>query len=247
MNRQQTTLIDALDRVEDFIARNTGVMNAVITSVAHQNFSASRARMVEFMKEQNEHTRALRHGVTTLRKLRAQLVRKHLRPVSVVARAELPESTDLAALTIPWRTQQLGAIVAAAHGMARAAKTHEAAFLAAGLPEAFIEKLVAATEALKEAMNTRGRAAALAARATGGLRKEGRVARKTLRILDTLVRSAVEDDDVLVDQWQSISRVAVSATSTQAFGEEAGPGEDDPADSPSASGDQQAPEAPAAA
>jgi hypothetical protein len=146
-----------------------------------------------------------------------------MHPISVVARAELPVSAGLSALTIPWRTQRLGAIVAAAHGMARAAATHEAEFLAAGLPAGFIEKLVAATEALKDAMNARGRSGALVARATAGLRKEGRVARKTLRILDALVRSTVEADEVLLDEWESISRVAATSTAAKGLGDGAEP------------------------
>ena len=232
MKKEQENLLEALARVEDFLDSNQAVMATVITSKAHQNFSASRERLVEYMKAQGEHTRGLRAAVAVKRRLAAQLVRHHFRPIAVVARKELRAAEEFAALTQPRKRPRHVALVATGYGMARAAQVHEAVFLEAGLPADFLAQLARATEALEAGITAKGRVEALRVEATAGLAKEGRVARFALRLLDTLVRSAVREDDALIDRWGKVSRVAAVAIATQAGGGDGeGPtgGDDTPA------------------
>ena len=218
MKKEQENLLEALARVEDFLDSNQAVMATVITSKAHQNFSASRERLVEYMKAQGEHTRGLRAAVAVKRRLAAQLVRHHFRPIGVVARKQLRAAEEFSALTQPGKRQRHVALVATGYGMARAAQVHEALFLEAGLPADFLAQLARATEALEAGITAKGRVESQRVEATAGLTKEGRVARFALRLLDTLVRSAVREDDALIDRWGKVSRVAAVAIATQAGG-----------------------------
>jgi hypothetical protein len=217
-------LIEALTRVEDFLEENRPVMESAITPVAHQQFSASRAAMEQHMTLQDSWSRGRRHMVAAKRTLRERLIRKHMRPIGVVARTQLAQIEDLAALVPPRRNKQFTGLVAAGYGMAEAARRHEATFLAAGLPTDFLEKLVRATDALKDAISLGGQNLARQTRATAGLTKAGRTARDTLRVLDSLVRAAVEKDDVLLDQWTTISRVVAVATTPEDTSELPEPG-----------------------
>ena len=168
MQRQHARLIEALERVEGFLEENGELMAGVITSKAHENFSASRQRMVEHMTAQEQYTRGIRSGVAVKGRLADLLVRKHMRPIAIISRKQLPHVGEFSALKLPRQRRQLSTLAAAAYGMARAAKVHEATFLEAGLPADFVDQLVAATDALKEAITDKGRAEGARVKATRG-------------------------------------------------------------------------------
>jgi hypothetical protein len=214
-------VIEALDRVEEFLVANRETVASAISSVAHQNFTASRDRMVEHMKVQNEHTRSLRSGAATKRALRDRLVQDHMRPISIVARAQLPTVGEFNALMLPLANKQFVAFVAAGYGMAKAAKVHEATFLAAGFDATFIDQLVAATDALKQATAESSQKGALRVGATEGLKTESAIARYNLRLLDAFIRRAIKDRVVLA-QWRTIRRVAAAATAPKEVDEPSG-------------------------
>jgi len=69
MDTRHGKLIEALNRVEQFLDKNPSAMAGVITSTAHQQFTASRTRLVEHMTAQNEHERGIRNGVLDMRAL----------------------------------------------------------------------------------------------------------------------------------------------------------------------------------
>jgi len=213
-------LIEALNRVEQFLEKNTSAMDGVVTSTAHQQFTASRQRLVEHMTSQNEHGRGVRNGVIDLRALRRTLIERHMRPIAILARAQLPAG-EISALSLPTGNRQFVAYVAAGGGMARAARTHEAMFLAAGFPPDFIEALVAATAALARGITSKGESVGLRVKATGGLKAEAKVARTNLKLLDTRIRGSVKDGALLA-QWRNIRRVVVAATSPRALDDAAG-------------------------
>jgi hypothetical protein len=64
-----------------------------------------------------------------------------------------------------------------------------------------------------------GQTSGLRVEATAGLEKESRVACRTLRILDRMVRPVVKDDNALLDRWIHLRRVASVAVSAPALSE----------------------------
>lgn len=223
MQKQDAKVIEALDRVEGFLDKNRTELTSAITSTAHENFSASRGRMNENMAAQEQHTRGIRATGAVTRRLAARLVRKHMRPISIVARRQLPTVGEFQALTLPRRRKHFLALAAAGIGMARVGKQHEAIFLAAGLPADFIDQLEKASQALKQSVTDKGAIKALRVKATIGLRKEGRAAMYSLRLLDSLVRGELEQDNPLLDEWTNVSRVAVAAVTPRSLDDEPEP------------------------
>jgi len=169
--------------------------------------------LVEHMKAQDTFKRSMHTTVAAKRVLREDLIRTHMTPLSVVSRTLLTSADDVSAFRVPARTRPFAAFVAAGYGMADAAKRNEPALLAGGLSSGFIDKLLGATDALRDSLNAKSQTNALQVEATAGLRKAGRVGRNAIRVLNALVRAAVKDDNTLLDRWTNISRVAVAATS----------------------------------
>ncbi len=223
MQKHDAKRIEALDRVEGFLDKNRDALTTAITSTAHENFSASRGRMIENMAAQEEHTRGIKSAGGVTRRLASRLLRKHMRPISVVARKQLPTVEEFRALTLPQRRKHFLVLAAAGIGMARAAKRHESTFIAAGLPADFIDQLEKASQALQQSVADKGAIKALRVTATRGLRKEGRAAMYALRLLDTLVRGELDPDNPLLDEWANVSRVAVAAVTPRSLDDEPAP------------------------
>jgi hypothetical protein len=209
LETRQGKLIEALNRVEQFLSANASALDGVVTSTAHQEFSASRQRMAEHLTAQDEHQRGIRMGVMHIRALRRTLVEQHMRPIAILAKAQLPTG-ERSALRVPSLNRSFAAVVAAGGGMARAARNHEAIFLAAGFPVNFIEALDAATETLKQAITGKGASVGLRVKATGGLKAEAKAARTNLKLLDVRIRASVRDAGLLA-QWRNIRRVVAAA------------------------------------
>jgi hypothetical protein len=76
-----------------------------------------------------------------------------------------------------------------------------------GLPIDFIARLDAATNVLLQAVVERSRSRGRRGGATTGLKNRLSAGRKTVRVLDALVKSVGANDPVLVADWNSIKRV----------------------------------------
>jgi hypothetical protein len=225
VKRTQEHLIDALDRVEQDLASNPDLASA-ITPEARENFSVSRRRLTEYMKSQDTLVRTTIASVQTKATLRNTLIEDHIRPICIIARRKLRHVRELAGFTAPRARARYGSIVAAGYGIAESARQFEQVFRAAGLPAGFIDQLVGATDALKNALITKGEANSRKMEATAGMTEESRVARDTLQVLDVLVRRTIKDP-VQRARWASVSRVASAAfpqTSDQTTGNDGSTG-----------------------
>jgi len=225
MKKTQEHLIEALDRVEQYLDSNPDLASQVITSEARENFSASRRRLTEYMKSQDTLFRDTIASVRTKAALRKTLLDDHIRPICTIARRKLRHVRELAGFIPPKTKARYGSIVAAGYGMAESARQFEQVFRAAGLPADFIEQLVRATDALKAALTTKGDANARKMKATAGMTEESRVARDTLQVLDVLVRRTVKDP-VQRAHWAAVSRVASAAFAPPRTDQTTGSGND---------------------
>jgi len=212
MQRTQHKLFEALDRVDEFLEQNREVLGTVVPASAQENFRASRTQLVEHMKAQDSFQRATHTTVAAKRVLREELIRNHMIPLAVVSRTRLAGSNDANAFRLLSRSRPFAAFVVAGYGMADAATLNESALLAGGLPSGFIDRLIGATDALRDAVNAKSETNARQVEATAGLRKAARIGRDAIRVLNALVRSALKDENTLLDRWTNISRVAAAAT-----------------------------------
>jgi hypothetical protein len=213
MNKRSEHLIQALDRVEGYLTRNRDAMQGVVNAEAYQYLTASRDRMGVRMKAQDAFAREAQSSATTTAVLKEQLLREHMRPIATVARARLQAVGELGALTVSTHGKRRGTLVSAGYGMAEAARKYEQTFLTAGLPPDFIARLIAATDAFREAMTTQSQWRAQRVQATTGLVEEARVARGALQVLDALVRARVREKELLAG-WRQHRRVTVPSVSS---------------------------------
>ena len=181
-------------------------------AAAHRHLAASRERMAQHVTAQESWTREHLDGVAAKQALREVLVRDHIRPIAAIGRSLLPEVGELRALRVPDGRGSYVALVAAAYGLAEVAKKHEAALVAAGRPTGFIEELVAATDALRDAQNATRQVKAQRVKATAQLGEEAKVARRGLDLVDTLVRANAKGNRALLARWTHIRRVASGST-----------------------------------
>ena len=124
--------------------------------------------MVEHLTAQEQPTRGIRASVSAKQRFAERVVRKHMRPIATIARKQLPHVGEFAALERRRQRRQLSTLAAAGHGMARAATVHETTFLEAGQSGDFVDRLVAATDALEDGITNKGQADAARVKATGG-------------------------------------------------------------------------------
>ena len=101
MENRQRKLIEAMDRVEEFLESNHGLMEGVISSTAHGYFSATRERMLAHMTAQETFARVFQQGVARKHALREQLIREHLQPIAAVAAGVLPNAREVPAFRVP--------------------------------------------------------------------------------------------------------------------------------------------------
>ena len=114
MQTKQGKLIEALNRVEQFLDKNGSAMEGVVTSTAHQQFTASRNRLVEHMTAQNEHARGIRNGVIAMRDLRDRLIQQHMRPIAILATDALNQGVTSKGESVGLRVKATGGLKAEA-------------------------------------------------------------------------------------------------------------------------------------
>ena len=222
MKKQEAKLIAAFDRVDEFLTQHADALVGAVRPSAREKFSALRLGIGDHMRAQEANRRMARTQASIKRTLRKELVEKHIRPISRMAKSELRLSPRPAALAMPSHNSSYTRLIATGFGMAEAAAPHRAALIAGGLADDFIERLITATDALRDAASASSQVVATHVEATAMLRKHGQVARRYLSALDSVVRAAIEPDQALYDRWVNLSRVA-SAAVGEAVGAGAGP------------------------
>ena len=216
MRNEYGWVLAALDRVQTFLDENRSALGTAVAPAVHEHVAATRARLAASLETQDGLKRAVEEAVVGKKALRERLVREHLRPIAAVAVARLPEVGELNALRVASRPSALAAVLTASGGVAEAAGRHEAALVAAGRPADFIAQLVGAADALRVAQNAQTQVTGRRVEASKALSNEARSARRTLRMVDTLVRVAITRDDPLLARWKHLRRVRESGTSASA-------------------------------
>jgi hypothetical protein len=119
-------------------------------------------------------------------------------PIARIARAELPPTPEMSALRMPRQAWKMERLAAAAHGMAQAAESSAAHFVAAGLPTDFIARLAGAADAMVRSVSDRKQTRGRLTGATKGLATTLSSALKLVSVIDALVTSALVDDPALL-------------------------------------------------
>lgn len=212
MRTAQGFTLATLRAVDAFIDANAGALPSTAASGKRQLLK-KRLADIEHFKERQVASSDLARGMTgRIGQLRKQLVRQQMAEIARVARDDLPDTPEMAAFRIPARRISAERVIAAARGMAEAARHHAGVFTAAGLSPSFIDELSATIDALQSALDRRRQHSADGGGATRNLKDVLVAARRTMDVLDMLVRRDLRDNPTLLEKWISVKRTVRSGT-----------------------------------
>jgi hypothetical protein len=191
----------ALRAAQQFIADHADRLQDLHRTGASRRLDAILDDLSSLVAEQAAAKSGARSATQHLHALRQHLVEDHLGKIVRIARAELAETEGLVKFRLPRRNAPVELLVVAARGIAQAAEPHAEIFIAAGLPENFIDQLNEAADALSNTRTARTQIRAHLAGTTATIRKRLADGRRVTEVLDSFVRSATRDDDTLRVSW----------------------------------------------
>jgi hypothetical protein len=208
MNSGHIDTLNTLTRVQLFLDEHGAVLEDI-------NTSGYRAILDDAVTTLNAHasnqTASMRKSTAETAKervLRNALKLNHMRRIATVARAQLRQTPEFTALTMPPNPSTSRALIAWASAMESAAAAHEATFVASGLPKDFLAQLATATKNLQTTLATKGATKAAQVGATSGIGAESTRGRQAVTVLDSLVEPLIGGDIALLSEWKFAKRFA---------------------------------------
>jgi len=211
MQYAQGSIASTLQNVQNFLATHADRLGALATSGARKKIDEIAASLDGHGREQED--RALAARMATARRVSARevLIAAHMRPLALVAAAELANYGELAALHMPRLNVNDRALIQKARAMASAATSHEPAFSQGLAGDTFATDLEAAADVLMSALTERAAAVASRRKATAGLVTDTRTARHRLHVIDRLVTAVIKNDQSLLAEWNAAKQIAKKA------------------------------------
>jgi hypothetical protein len=204
---RQGNRLQSLRAVEEFLAANHATLDEVVNTGTRRQFAKAVAALDVIVAEQEGSSVVAQGGTRRYRALRQALLRDHMAPIALIARAALVPAPEMEALRMPKHNWSAERLAAAAHGMAQAAAPFAADFVTAGLRAGFIERLAAAADAMVQSVSDRVQTRGRLTGATKGLAATLASARKLVDVIDALVKRALPDDSALLASWKRVKRV----------------------------------------
>jgi hypothetical protein len=202
----QGNTLQSLRAVQAFLDAHADLLASVANSGARKKLDAQVEGLSTHVATQSGSGLASKGATQKQRALRLTLLQDHMAPIARIAAADLPHTPELLPLKMPRGTPSTETLFAAATGMADTAERYSAVFIAAGLSQDFIAQLHAAAAALLVPLDARAQSRGSSQGATQGLKAELRSARKTVRVLDALVRRVLKADPALLASWNAVKR-----------------------------------------
>jgi hypothetical protein len=191
----------ALRAAQQFIADHADRLDDLAQSGARRRLDAIVDDLSALVTEQATAKSGARAATQHLHALRRHLIEDHVAKIVRIARAELREATALENFRLPRRNAPVALLAVAARGIGLAAEPRAEIFIAAGLPENFVDQLNDAADALINTDTARRQIRAHLAGVTVTIRKRLADGRRVTEVLDSFVRSATRGDDTLRVSW----------------------------------------------
>jgi hypothetical protein len=208
MRARQGSVLETLRRVQKFLDTSREVLKPLEQSGARRALDQSIAQLSAHAVDQAAGLVGSKGETARQRAFRVALRTAHMRPIATIARSQLRSVPEFASLQLPDARRTSITQVTAARAMARAATPHAETFVAAGLPTDFVERLLAAADAVETSMLGRNQNRGQRVGATKGLKDEEKRGRQTVKVLDSLVLPALGTTDYLIAEWNSLKKVA---------------------------------------
>jgi hypothetical protein len=158
-------------------------------------------------EEQDAHRINVTGQVRNAAQAAAAFRREHIHPVVAICRARLPQQPSLSKVTMPDSRLNITELVLRGRAIADAVSPFAQVFVDAGLAADFIAQLLTAGDELIKVVTRKSEHRSGRLGATDGLGKAVRKGRRTVRMLDAMVKATVPAEEPLVAEWQSAVRV----------------------------------------
>lgn len=223
MQITQGYTLESLRNVKAFLELNADQLEGVIATGAKAELLQTIAELEAHGDQQTKGAATAKNATQAARALRHALIHDYMALVSRIGRAKLPNTPEFANLKMPQGNPSTAHLIEAAYEMANSAQKNARVFVAAGLPEDFATQLKGAADAVINARQQRSLGRADRHVATKALKDKLSSARKLVRVLDTMVNTAVKSDPTLLPGWNQVKRVAKSTANGLASASPASP------------------------
>jgi hypothetical protein len=207
MQKKQNRTLEALATADEFLDAHADALAAVNATGMRKKLHSIVVELQGFAANQGGSALSAQGSTQKHRSLRTVLVRDHMAPIALIARAELTHVPEIGALRLPAPRLTPANLAHAADAMAEAAAPFASTFTDAGLPADFIAQLTAASTAMSESLRTRTQSLGKRSGATSGLAARLNGGMTVLRAVDRLVRTALVNDPALLSTWTKVKRV----------------------------------------
>lgn len=203
MRHTEDAVLEALQRAGPFLDENAALLTGVDLTAARQRLDAVVASFTTHAVDQDVGVRGSKGETAKQHQLRVKLRQEQMEPIALIARRNLRNTPEFAALQMPKPTVKGQAFLASASGMADAATIHHDTFVVHGLPTTFLDDLKTAIGKLAASLTDREKSRTRRAGATKGLAVEEQNGRIVLSVLDALMQQALVNNPSLLRAWQT--------------------------------------------
>jgi hypothetical protein len=216
MDIKQGNLLESLKEIQKFLDEHQAELPGVSDTGMRKQLDKAIADLKQLAATQTANDLAAKSVTRKLGMLSETLIEHRMAAVARIAAVALPPGPEIAPLSKPKANQTRERLVALARGMAREAKKFESTFVEAGLPLDFIAQLDASADQLAELLSERKQRTADRGAATKLLDTQIQEARRVVRVLDSFVKTAARDNEMLLVTWKILKRPSRSSFGTAA-------------------------------
>lgn len=207
MQRRHLAAVQLFRRARDFLVRAKPTISYGEITPHTTALGDIIDRITALTVEQETHTRLARAGTAAINQQMRLLRWELMRPIELAARQIVITGVSLGpSFRVAPRIRQPEALMTAALALANRAEEYAPAFVAAGFPTDFVERMRAGATALREAVDDRAHHLARRAATTAALTAEVTRGRQVLSLVDDMVGPSAERDAVLAVEWKEVLR-----------------------------------------
>ena len=206
MQTNQERTFESLHAIQAFIDTHAPAFPAVADSGAKRELDAIIGHLSYHVSTQSGSNLGSRLKTQEQQALRIALFKDHIRPIIASARLS-PGTFPPGVFRVPKLNAAPAKLAKAAHEMARAAEPRAEEFIGMGLPADFISQLLAAAQAVLDAVGARTELRGARVGSTSSLRATLTSARRLVNLLDALIRKEITGNPALLANWNFIRRL----------------------------------------
>ena len=209
MQKKQQYGTQRLKDVRGFLTDRKAVFPGITDTSAYRTVDTSIGDLESHDAVPGESIRTAQSAMISARSIADALVRDLLSPMVRIARAELPNTPEVAPLRVLADKRSVLRLASAARGMAKAAVPFKDVFVKAGMSQDFLDRIEGAAAAIGDAVTTRNARQVRGSGATKGVEATLRAAGRAVHVLDGLVRSTLRGNAELLGEWERAKRLRV--------------------------------------